>query len=122
MALGGVRRPRAGGRRTVLRGASALAELAKSGPEALQGLAGLLLLLALVLLEALNRCQKPRRLWLAIDHGAAPFGRPAAGGLPSGAARGERADGWIPTAPSPGSPHETGPAAHRLLLFIICRL
>src|SRR5262249_46242260 len=80
-------------------------ELAESGPQALAGLAGLLLLLSLVLLEALNRCQKPRRLWLAIDHGAAPFGRHAAGGCwTRGASRGVRADGWTPAAPRPIRP------------------
>jgi hypothetical protein len=39
----------------------------------LLGQTGLPLFLALLLLEALQRCQKPRRLWLAIDHGDRSF-------------------------------------------------
>jgi hypothetical protein len=44
----------------------ALAHLAEHGAEALFGLTGLAFLAAVLPLEALHRCQKPRRFWLAI--------------------------------------------------------
>ena len=44
----------------------ALAHLAEDGAHALLGLAGLTFLAALLALEALHRCQKPQRFWLAI--------------------------------------------------------
>src|SRR5690349_10720428 len=49
------------------------AHLSQRGPDALFGLTGLPLAPALLPLEPLQRCQKPRRFWLAIDHGDHSF-------------------------------------------------
>ncbi len=52
---------------------SAGTHLSQSSSDTLLGQAGLPLFLALLTFEALQRRQKPRRLWLAIDHGDRSF-------------------------------------------------
>jgi hypothetical protein len=52
---------------------SACTHLSQGGTDTLLGQAGSPLFLALLLLETLQRRQKPRRLWLAIDHGERSF-------------------------------------------------
>ena len=52
---------------------SALSQLSQCLADALFGLAGLLFALPLLLFESLHCRQKPRRFWLAIDHGDLSF-------------------------------------------------
>jgi hypothetical protein len=75
----------------------AIAHFPQRGPDALLGQTGLPLPFALLALEALQRGQKPRRFWLAINHGDHSFQNHAPGALSGllvlgGAARAGR---WV---------------------------
>ncbi len=91
---------------------------AEGGPQALAGLPGLLLLLSLVTLQTLDHDQKPRRLWLAKDHGECSFleARPGSiavmQGLPAAMATAVPAPSF---RACPARPVD----AHRLVLSII---
>src|SRR5207302_1801930 len=88
---------------------SALPHLPQRLADPQLGLAGLPLALALLPFEALDRCQKPRRVWLAIDHGECSFPLPGTdpdasrlrgGGRPCGAFRAFAAGPPPPWAPA----------------------
>ncbi len=83
----------------------ALAHLPQRGPHPLLGQTGLPFTLLSLPLDPLQRCQKPRCFWLAIDHGDYSFlrARPRPG-VVARLSVGPPAPGWFvekPLAPSP---------------------
>ena len=85
----------------------AVAHFPEDEPNALLGLTGLPFLFALLAFESLQRYQKPRCLWLAINHGECSFPSRPARNFRCGAVRPD--GGCRPQAGPPRRPIESRP-------------